>query len=137
MKPAFRRKARRLALQAIYQWQMTKDPIAEVEHQFLTEQDMNEVDVDFFRDLIVGVATHTDELDTILTRYVSRPLDDVDLVEKAALRLGLYELTRRKDVPYKVALNEAIELAKTFAAEDSHKFVNGVLDKFIRDQQGK
>ncbi|MED5525041.1 MAG: transcription antitermination factor NusB [Pseudomonadota bacterium] len=137
MKPAFRRKARRLALQAIYQWQMTKDPIAEVEHQFLTEQDMNEVDVDYFRDLIVGVATHTDELDTILTRYVSRPLDDVDLVEKAALRLGLYELTRRKDVPYKVALNEAIELAKTFAAEDSHKFVNGVLDKFIRDQQGK
>lgn len=137
MKPAFRRKARRLALQAIYQWQMTNDPIAEVEHQFLTEQDMNEVDVDYFRDLIVGVATHTDELDTILTRYVSRPLDDVDLVEKAALRLGLYELTRRKDVPYKVALNEAIELAKTFAAEDSHKFVNGVLDKFIRDQQGK
>ncbi|WKE64914.1 transcription antitermination factor NusB [Gallaecimonas kandeliae] len=137
MKPAFRRKARRLALQALYQWQMTKDPIAEVEHQFLTEQDMNEVDVDYFRDLIVGVATHTDELDTILTNYVSRPLDDVDLVEKAALRLGLYELTRRKDVPYKVALNEAIELAKTFAAEDSHKFVNGVLDKFIRDQHGK
>ncbi|EKE72390.1 transcription antitermination factor NusB [Gallaecimonas xiamenensis] len=137
MKPAFRRKARRLALQALYQWQMTNDPIADVEHQFLTEQDMNEVDVDYFRDLIVGVATHTDELDTILTRYVSRPLDDVDLVEKAALRLGLYELTRRKDVPYKVALNEAIELAKTFAAEDSHKFVNGVLDKFIRDQQGK
>ncbi|WP_115717454.1 transcription antitermination factor NusB [Gallaecimonas mangrovi] len=137
MKPAFRRKARRLALQALYQWQMTNDPIAEVEHQFLTEQDMNEVDVDYFRDLIVGVATHTDELDTILAGYVSRPLADVDLVEKAALRLGLYELTRRKDVPYKVALNEAIELAKTFAAEDSHKFVNGVLDKFIRDQQGK
>ncbi|WP_406664289.1 transcription antitermination factor NusB [Gallaecimonas sp. GXIMD1310] len=135
MKPAFRRKARRLALQALYQWQMTNDPIADVEHQFLTEQDVSEVDVDYFRDLIVGVATRTEELDAILSQYVSRPLSDVDHVEKAALRLGLYELTQRKDVPYKVALNEAIELAKAFAAEDSHKFVNGVLDKFIRDQQ--
>ncbi len=132
MKPAFRRKARRYAVQALYQWQMTHDHVSNIEHQFLTEQDMNEVDVDYFRNLLAGVAQSKDELDAILSQYVTRPLEEVDHVEKAVLRLGMYELTKRKDVPYKVVINEAIELAKTFAAEDSHKFVNGVLDKYVR-----
>ncbi|WP_341503111.1 transcription antitermination factor NusB [Gallaecimonas sp. GXIMD4217] len=133
MKPAFRRKARRYAVQALYQWQMTNDHVSNIEHQFLTEQDMNDVDVDYFRNLLTGVAQCKDELDAILSQYVTRPLEEVDHVEKAVLRLGMYELTKRKDVPYKVVINEAIELAKTFAAEDSHKFVNGVLDKYVRN----
>ena len=132
MKPSERRKARRLATQAIYQWQMTQDNVADIAQQFALEQDTKGVDLDYFRDLLFGVSVHAKELDAVFTPYLSRPLADMDVVDKAVLRLATYELTRRKDVPYRVVINEAIELAKAFAAEDSHRFVNGVLDKVIK-----
>ena len=84
---------------------------------------------DFAGDLFGGVVRTVDELDEKLSALVSRPFKDVDLVEKAILRLGAYELCHHPELPYKVVINEGIELAKTFASEDSHKFVNGVLDK--------
>lgn len=132
MKPSERRKARRLATQAIYQWQMNQDNVSNIAEQFALEQETKGVDMDYFRDLLFGVSVHTAELDSVFSPYLSRPLAELDVVDKAVLRLACYELTRRDDVPYRVVINEAIELAKAFAAEDSHKFVNGVLDKVVK-----
>ncbi len=131
MKPSERSKARQFATQAIYQWQMTQENVAIIEHQFVTEQDFTNTDATYFRDLLVGVSMNYAELDELMTPYLSRPMDDLDLVEKAILRLSTFELLKRQDVPYKVVINESIELAKDFGAEDSHKFVNGVLDKVV------
>jgi transcription antitermination protein NusB len=129
MKPANRRKARRIAVQAIYQWQMTGDTVSAIELQFVSDNDPEAIDLGYFRDLFGGVVRTVEELDLKLSALVSRPFKDVDLVEKAILRLGAYELCYHPELPYKVVINEGIELAKTFASEDSHKFVNGVLDK--------
>lgn len=143
VKPAARRNARQFALQAIYSWQVTKENLATIEQQFLSgdkydeeEHHANEpslkapdTDVAYFQDLLSGVVLSTNDLDSKLRPYLSRPMQDLDMMELALLRMAMYEMTRRDDVPYKVVINEAIELAKVFAAEDSHKFINGVLDK--------
>ncbi|AIA70088.1 N utilization substance protein B [Pectobacterium atrosepticum SCRI1043] len=129
MKPAARRRARECAVQALYSWQLSKNDIADVEHQFLSEQDVKDVDITYFRELLAGVATQAEKLDQLMAPFLSRRIDELGQVEKAILRLAMFELSKREDVPYKVAINEAIELAKIFGAEDSHKFVNGVLDK--------
>lgn len=129
VKPANRRKARRIALQALYQWAMTGDNVASIELQFVSDNDPESTDLSYFRDLFGGVVRTVEELDEKLSALVSRPFKDVDLVEKAILRLGAYELCYHPELPYKVVINEGIELAKTFASEDSHKFINGVLDK--------
>ena len=129
MKPAARRRARECAVQALYSSQLSQNGISEVECQFLAEQDVKDVDVLYFRELLSGVATNSAYLDGLMKPYLSRLLEELGQVEKAVLRIALFELSKRSDVPYKVAINEAIELAKTFGAEDSHKFVNGVLDK--------
>ncbi len=129
MKPAARRRARECAVRALYSRQLSQNDIADVEYQFLSEQDVKDVDVLYFRELLSGVATNSAYLDGLMKPYLSRLLEELGQVEKAVLRIALFELSKRDDVPYKVAINEAIELAKTFGAEDSHKFVNGVLDK--------
>nr|WP_247605345.1 transcription antitermination factor NusB [Providencia rettgeri] len=129
VKPAARRRARECAVQAIYSWQLSGNPIAEVEYEFIAEQDMSDVDVNYFRELLSGVATNATKLDQQMAPYLSRQLEELGQVEKAILRVSMFELSFRQDVPYKVAINEGIELAKVFGAEDSHKFVNGVLDK--------
>lgn len=129
MKPAARRRARECAVQALYSWQLSNNDIADVEYQFLAEQDVKDVDVNYFREILAGVANNSAYLDGLMQPYLTRRLDELGQVEKAALRIALYELSKRDDVPYKVAINEGIELAKVFGAEDSHKFVNGVLDK--------
>ena len=126
MKPAARRNARHFALQAIYSWQLTKSNVAEIESQFLSadhyeEEDHQadeprlrspETDVEYFRDLFVGVVLHHQELDSKMRPYLSRPLQDLDEMEHALLRLSMYELCKREDVPFKVIINESIELAK-------------------------
>ncbi|MBA0167520.1 transcription antitermination factor NusB [Pectobacterium carotovorum] len=129
MKPAARRRARECAVQALYSWQLSKNDIADVELQFLSEQDVKDVDITYFRELLAGVATQAEKLDQLMAPFLSRQIEELGQVEKAILRLAMFELSKREDVPYKVAINEAIELAKVFGAEDSHKFVNGVLDK--------
>ncbi len=129
MKPAARRRARECALQALYSWQLSNNEIADVEYQFLAENDVKDVDVLYFREILAGVANNSAYLDNLMQPHLTRRLDELGQVEKAALRISIYELSKRDDVPYKVAINEGIELAKTFGAEDSHKFVNGVLDK--------
>lgn len=132
MKPAARRRARECAVQALYSWQLSKNDIADVELQFLSEQDVKDVDIAYFRELLSGVAVNAASLDALMAPFLSRQLEELGQVERAVLRIALFELSKRDDVPYKVAINEAIELAKTFGAEDSHKFVNGVLDKVLR-----
>jgi transcription antitermination protein NusB len=129
VKPAARRRARECAVQALYSWQISKNDIADVEYQFLSEQDVKDVDISYFRELLSGVATNAEYLDSLMAPVLSRQLEELGQVERAVLRISLFELSKREDVPYKVAINEGIELAKTFGAEDSHKFVNGVLDK--------
>ncbi|HDM8433649.1 TPA: transcription antitermination factor NusB [Yersinia enterocolitica] len=129
MKPAARRRARECAVQALYSWQLSKNDIADVELQFLSEQDVKDVDIAYFRELLSGVAVNAASLDALMAPVLSRQLEELGQVERAVLRIALFELSKRDDVPYKVAINEAIELAKTFGAADSHKFINGVLDK--------
>lgn len=131
MKPAARRKARRLAIQAIYSWQLSQNSISDIEAEFLTDNDTSKVDVDYFQDLIRGVASQASSLDGALSPFTDRPFADLDQIERAILRVSAYELKFRIDVPYKVVMNEAIELAKAFGADDSHRFVNGVLDKAV------
>lgn len=125
-----RRRARECAVQAIYSWQVSKNDLSDVEANFIAEQDMKGVDSKYFRELLNGVAKNTAILDEKMTPFLtSRTTGELGEVELAVLRIATYELLRREDVPYKVVINEAIELAKIFGAEDSHKFVNGVLDK--------
>ena len=122
MKPAARRKARILALQAVYSWQLSGNAIADIEQQMLIENDVTKIDVEYFKDLASGVAVNYKLLDESVSPHLTRPFDDLDMVERAILRLSSYELKFREDVPYKVAINEGIELAKIFGAEDSHKW---------------
>ncbi|CUX96478.1 transcription antitermination factor NusB [Candidatus Doolittlea endobia] len=129
MKLAARRRAREGAVQALYSWQLSRNNIVDIAVQFLSEQETSNVDVTYFRELYTGAATHAQELDKLMMPYLSRQLEKIGNVERAVLRIALFELSKRQDIPYKVAINEAIELAKTFGAEDSHKFINGVLDK--------
>lgn len=131
MKPAARRKARKLAVQAIYSWQLSENSMSDIEAQFLTDNDTSKIDIDYFLALVRGVAGQVKTLDEALSPFLDRPLAELDQVERAVLRLAAFELRERLDVPYKVAINEAIELAKSFGADESHRFVNGVLDKAI------
>jgi N utilization substance protein B len=132
MKPAARRKARELALQGIYSWQMNGNTIESVELHLATTNDMSKIDLVFFQELLRDTAKKVVELDVAIKPYLGRLPEELDPIEKAILRLATLELTQRIDVPYKVVINEAIELAKSFGAEESHKFVNGVLDKAVK-----
>ncbi|WP_438865324.1 transcription antitermination factor NusB [Neptunicella sp.] len=131
MKPAARRQARELALQAVYSWQMTGNPVKQIELHMATTNDMTKVDMAYFQELLNQVVARVDELDKKIKPYLGRLPEELDPVEKAIIRIATYELQHRIDVPFKVVINEAIELAKSFGAEESHKFVNGVLDKAI------
>jgi len=132
MKPAERRRARQFAVQAVYQWQITQTGVSQIIEQFSVDQDMSKADVPYFKELLIGVVKNVDSLDDKLSPYLSRKINDVDMVDLAVLRIAMFELTYRTDVPHKVVLNEAIELAKDFATDESYKFVNGVLDKALR-----
>lgn len=133
MKVSARRRARELAVQAVYSWQMTGNPVSEIELSIATQNNMQKVDMAFFQEILRYVAENHKELDVTYRPYVTdRAEADVDPIEKAILRIATFELTQRIDVPYKVVINEAIELSKAFGAADSHKFVNGVLDKAVR-----
>lgn len=135
MNPSQRHKARHFAMQAIYQWQMTNEIAAVIEEQFLEDQPIDEkTDKDYMHQLIMGTISKVDEIDRTFAPYLSnRGVNDLDLVDKAILRLSTYELLyKSNEVPFRVIINEAILLAKEFAAAESHKFVNGILDKVVK-----
>ena len=133
---AARSRARRRALQALYAWQMSGSSSRAVIEQFRHEQDMQVADLEYFEDLVRGVDAHCAELDAGLAPFLDRGIEQVDPIERATLRLGAYELKYRLDVPYRVVLNEAIELVKRFGSEHGHTYVNGVLDKLAREWRG-
>lgn len=128
-KTAKRREARVKAMQALYQWHMAGQSLNEIEAQFRVDNDFTQVDGAYFHELFNGTARNRPEIDQSLEPLLDRPLLELDPVELAVLRLAAYELMQRTDVPYRVVINEGIELAKTFGATDGHKFVNGVLDR--------
>ncbi|AZI14144.1 transcription antitermination factor NusB [Avibacterium paragallinarum] len=128
-KPSPRRRARECAVQALYSWHLSQNPIGEVELAFVSEQDMNGVDMPYFRKLLRQTAENIDAVEASVAPYLDRSLEELDPIERAILRLAVYELRFELDVPYKVVINEAIEVAKVFGADDSHRYVNGVLDK--------
>lgn len=133
--PAARRKARRFALQALYQWQVSGSGLADIEAEFRTDNDMSKVDDEYFHDILYGVPKEKSQLDDKIQPFLDRRIDELTPVEMAILRLGAFEMCHRIDVPYKVVINEAIELAKTFGATDGHKYVNGVLDKLAQRER--
>lgn len=132
MKVSARHKARELALQGVYSWQMSKNQIDQVELALGTSNDMHKVDMAYFQALLRGVAKNASRLDDTVKPYLGRLPEELDSIEKAILRIATFELTERMDVPYRVIINEAIELAKAFGAEESHKFINGALDKAVK-----
>lgn len=129
---AERRKARHYGLQALYQWHMAGANVSDIEAEFRSDYDFSHVDLAYFQALLHEIPACVDELDEALAPMLDRKLDDLDPIERTLLRMGMYELTRRIDVPYKVVINEEVALAKKFGATDSHKYVNGVLDKAAR-----
>lgn len=131
--PAARRKARHYALQALYQWHMTRDPVSEIEVQFLADYDFARVDIEYFHDIVHHVPANVDELQAAFAPHLDRSIAELDPIELTVLRIGSYELVKRIDIPYRVAINEAVALAKKFGATDGHKYINGVLDKLARD----
>ncbi len=130
-----RTKAREFAIQAIYQWQVSGNEIQEIIEQFLQEKNLKSFEIEYFQDLLRGVITNLDELDTALAAFIDRDIEQVDLVERAILRMAGYELIHHPEVPYRVVINEAVELAKLFGADQGHKYVNGVVDKLAQKKR--
>lgn len=130
---AQRRKARHYGMQALYQWYMADANLADIEAEFLEEYDFSNVDEAYFHDLLHEVPARVEDLDAALTPLLDRKLSELDPIEHTLLRMGLYELSARIDVPFKVVINEAVALAKKFGASESHKYINGVLDKAAKE----
>jgi N utilization substance protein B len=132
VKPAHRKRARVLALQALYSWLMSGNDIKQIELTYVTTNDMINVDMEYFQAILSGVSADVETLDKVYKPYLGRLPEELDPIEKSIMRLATFELTERIDTPFKVVINEAIELAKVFGAEESHKFVNGALDKAVK-----
>ncbi|MFT5132151.1 MAG: N utilization substance protein B [Gammaproteobacteria bacterium] len=123
-------RARRSVVQALYQWGMSEKSMLDIIREFENDRsELNKADIDYFREILKGVEEHLEELDGQLTPLLDRPVVKLDPVENAILHLGMYELLYHPELPWRVVLNESIELAKMFGAEQSHKYVNGILDK--------
>lgn len=130
---AQRRKARHFGLQALYQWTLSGASVMDIEAEFRVDNDFRHTDGEYFSALLRGVTADVESLEMLFAPALDRALDELDPIERNLLRLGAFELRDRIDVPYKVVISEAVALAKKFGATDSHKYVNGVLDKIARD----
>ena len=129
---ALRTRARRLAMQALYQWDLSGSNLSAIEVQFLEDEDFSKADKDYFHELLHQVPARLDEVEDAFTPYLDRPLKEIDPVERAVLRMASYELLARLEIPYKVIINESVNLTKKFGAEQAYKYINGVLDKTAR-----
>ena len=131
IKPSHRSKARSLALQAIYQWQLTGDSATDIRNQFEEKITTKKVDLAYFHTLLDGVVIQVATVDQQFIPLLDRKVDDLDMVELAVLRLAVYELLYRTEIPHKVVINEALELTKTFGSCDGYRYINGVLDSLL------
>ncbi len=127
-----RRYARERALQALYQWDIGNAQSSDVRKQFLDTQDMSRVDVDYFVELFNGISHDPDVVDTAMADALDRPIDDLDPIERGVLRVAVFELMQRPDIPARVVINEGVEITKRFGADKGHRYVNGVLDKLAK-----
>ncbi len=127
-----RSRARRRALQAVYQWQITGQDAATIIRQFRDAQDMNGVDLDYFERLVRGVAGQREELDAALAPLLDRPLEQVDQMERVVLRLGAFEMLHCPEAPFRVVIDECVDLSHRFGSEQGHSYVNAVLDRAAR-----
>ncbi|KHD07181.1 hypothetical protein PN36_04595 [Candidatus Thiomargarita nelsonii] len=132
--PKARSAARQRVLQALYQWQLTQQDIQLINTQFLEEQEMGKVDIPYFKKLLHDIPQQLEQLDSAFSPFLDRSLTQLDPVELTILRIGCYELTYCPNIPFKVVINEAVELAKKFGAEKSHKYINGILDKLAKQK---
>lgn len=130
-KISHRKKARNLMVQALYQWQLADGLAIDIEAQFRADN-AAKIDWDFFHQALTYIINNSKEIDQIFAEKLDRELDQLDPIELALLRLGSFEFTQRIDVPYKVVINEYVDLAKKYGATDSHKYINGVLDKLAK-----
>lgn len=128
-KPSARRLAREFALQALYQWQLAGQTVSFIEKQFAEAEGFDKADRAFFVTLLKASIQHSDATREALVPHLDRPWEELSPIERGVLLLSGHELLASPDVPYRVVINEAIELAKTYGGTDGHKYVNGVLDK--------
>lgn len=129
--PRKRRMSRRYAMQAIYQWLLTDNELPYISEQFMVEEYFRQMDGEFFTKIFAGVAERYEKLCEHLAKVLDRSLDKIDPIERSILLLSTYEFAYCLESPYRVVINEAIELAKMYGGEDSFKYVNAVLDKLM------
>ena len=121
--------ARQAVVQALYQWQMTGENLEEIQRQFETNPETDKFHKGYFETLLFGVVDQVGDLDTLICEFADRSIDKMDPIEKAILRLGSYELSAKPEVPFRVVINECVNLAKKFGSDKSHAYVNSILDK--------
>ena len=124
-----RTRARRYAMQALYQWDLSGTDLPLIRRQFLEAEDFSKADTKYFIELLSEAPKQIDIIDENISEFIDRPFGQLDPVERAVLRLAIYELLYRLDIPYRVSINEAVQLTKKFGAEQGYTYVNGVLDK--------
>lgn len=125
--------ARKLAMQALYQWQLTGQSAADINLQFLASDDSAAADREYFTELLKGCIAGSERIAQAIAPFVDRPLAQLDPVETSILMIGMYELRERIEIPYRVVINEAVDLCKRFGATDAHKYINAVLDRAARE----
>ena len=133
MKPLMRHKARVRVLQALYEWLIAQNKPNEVELHILAECKSDNIDLQYFKELFHGIVKEIDSLDELISPQLDRPLKDLSPIELLVLRLAVYELKFRLDIPYRVVINEALEITKKFGSIEGFKYVNGVLDKVAKE----
>jgi N utilization substance protein B len=119
-------------VQALYQWQMAGHDPQHILREFVAERETINADIDYFRELTQGIPEHIATIQSQLKTVIDRPLDNLNPVERAVLYIGVYELQFHPEIPWRVVVDEAIELAKMFGATEAHRYVNGVLDRLAR-----
>lgn len=134
-KPKMRQKARRLLAQALYSWDMGGTDLVSIEAEFHTDNNMATVDTELFHEVLHGVPKNLSEIDAAYQPHLDRQEEQLDPVSRAILRLSTYEMIFRIDVPYKVVINEGVNLAKTFGPTDAFKYINGILDRVAAEKR--
>ncbi len=128
-----RSRARRLAVQALYSWQLAGEPVEDIYKYYSEDRDFDRTDAAYFKELLLEITSDSESLNILLAQYADRDLDQLTPVEHAILWVGLFELRDHLEVPFAVVINEAVELSKKFGAENGHRYVNAVLDKAAKD----
>lgn len=127
-----RKRARQYLVQALYQWDLNETSPLDIELHFQEDMDLSRIDRPYFTQLLNGIVNHVSTLDQHIKQELDRPMEELNPVELAVLRLASYELIYLTDIPFKVIINEALDLTKLFGAEEGYKYVNGVLDSLVK-----